>query len=1012
MLDEIHDRPEDFEQPSSDKNSYCFGRIGRHNIVIASLAAGVYGTTSAATTAVCMLSSFPSIKIGLMVGIGAAIARPKQKHDIRLGDVVVSMPHGTTGGVIQYDLGKSRARADQGNTIHTFERVGSLDSPPQILLKAITSLRARVRIDGSKVSKFLEGMLERYPNLAESEPDEPGFVYQGEENDRLFEASYLHTSDTGCDDCDPARIITRTARRNPTTPRFHYGVIASGNRLVKDAVERDKILKESGEDCICLEMEAAGLMNSFPCLVIKGICDYADSHKNDDWQEYAAATAAAYTKELLEFVDDGELAKTSRASEILRQISRDIKDAGDRVERLRLGHHQERIMDWLLAPDPFVNYTNALGKRHKGTGLWFVNGQAFNHWKKQPRSFLWLYGIPGCGKTVLSSTILEHLEGDSTTAQALLYFYFDFNDTEKQTLDRMLRCLVKQLYQQRPETQECLDRLWSSQQLSKQSLSGVLDEMLRRVDNVSIILDALDESRTRSEILVWLKSVLGNLTSDCRLLVTARREEEIESALRSWTRPTDRISIQGSDVDGDIRAYISHAVHNSKELNRWLSRSDVQDEIKSELMKKADGMFRWVACQIDALKNCLDYPRLRQTLKNLPKTLDETYARILESIPREHSEQAATVLNILTRSNRSLRMYELVDVVAINLDEDPEFDPKNRMPIAREVLRLCSSFVAVSWNKDPFGYRSDTYEEVRLAHFSVKEYLVSNHIPRGFEPLFSEAVARSYLARLCLTYLISVSRILSRGEQLPLVEDPEPGFPLLCYSADSWMIHAGKAGDETGVLWKLVSRFFLGTHEAFLLARDCEARPSKVIGESPLCYASHGGLLQAVGNLLDMGVRVNAEDNICALHAASAGGHVRIVQLLLNRGSRIDAHHSHWGTALQAAASMGRNNIIRLLLNRGAAINADGGIWGRALHAASAAGYDKTVQLLLDAGADIDTQDPRLGSALKAASAEGHDKVVRTLLDKGAHLGSRHEISKSPDKLDALDVACQGGHEQ
>jgi nucleoside phosphorylase len=318
MLDERHGKPDDFEKPSSDKNSYHWGRIGDHNIVIASLAAGVYGTTSAATTAIHMLSSFPNIKVGLMVGIGAGIARPKQKRDIRLGDVAVSLPQGQSGGVLQYDLGKSRVSGNQRHATHSFERVGFLNSPPEALLKALTTLRAQVRLDGSKVSSFLEDMLKRYPQMAENEPDEPGYIYQGQENDTLFEASYIHASETGCDDCDPARMIPRAARRNPDVPRIHYGVIASGNKLVKDAAERDLILKESGENCICLEMEAAGIMNSFPCLVIRGICDYADSHKNDEWQEYAAATAAAYAKEFLGFVDNQDLDKTLRASEILQ----------------------------------------------------------------------------------------------------------------------------------------------------------------------------------------------------------------------------------------------------------------------------------------------------------------------------------------------------------------------------------------------------------------------------------------------------------------------------------------------------------------------------------------------------------------------------------------------------------------------------------------------------------------------------------------------------------------------
>jgi nucleoside phosphorylase len=318
MLDERHSQPADFEKPSSDDNSYRWGQIGNHNIVIASLPAGVYGTVSAATTAKTMTSSFPNIKVGLMVGIGAGIARPRQGRDIRLGDVVVSLPQGRSGGVIQYDLGKSRASEYQGHTVTTFERVGSLNSPPVALLKALTSLQAELELEESSISSFLRDMLERYPQMAKNEPGKPGYVYQGQENDKLFDASYVHASDMGCADCDLTRTIPRTSRSHPSVPQVHYGVIASGNKLVKDAAQRDMVLEESGEDCICLEMEAAGLMNSFPCLVIRGICDYADSHKNDQWQKYAAATAAAYAKEFLGFVDNQDLAKTERVSEILR----------------------------------------------------------------------------------------------------------------------------------------------------------------------------------------------------------------------------------------------------------------------------------------------------------------------------------------------------------------------------------------------------------------------------------------------------------------------------------------------------------------------------------------------------------------------------------------------------------------------------------------------------------------------------------------------------------------------
>ena len=282
ILDEKHGTPLDFDQPRSDTNSYTWGRVGEHNVVIASLAAGVYGIASAAATALPMLSSFPQIRFGLLVGIGAGIPRIKEGRDIRLGDIAVGQPHGISGGVVQYDLRKAKPGQKH-------ERRDFLNRPPEVLLKALANLQAQHELEGPRVLELLREALTRHPHLTKQKH---GYVYQGFANDHLFKAAYDHVLGTDCCNCDPKEEIQRE-KRDPADPEIHYGTIASGNTLIKDVATRDRILEEMGEDCICFEMEAAGLMNNFPCLAIRGICDYADSHKNDRWQRYAAATAAA-----------------------------------------------------------------------------------------------------------------------------------------------------------------------------------------------------------------------------------------------------------------------------------------------------------------------------------------------------------------------------------------------------------------------------------------------------------------------------------------------------------------------------------------------------------------------------------------------------------------------------------------------------------------------------------------------------------------------------------------------
>ena len=285
MLDEEHERP---IQDSLDPNLYTLGHIGNHNIVLACLPAGQMGTQSAATVAARMKSKFTSIRFGLMVGIGGGV--PSAGSDIRLGDVVVSQPHLQHGGVVQYDFGKSRA----GGNI---TRTGWLNAPPLVLLHAISKLQALHYRGQSNLATYLS----TFDRLANFSRDIVG-------PDILFEATYNHIGGLTCEQCSKEKEVKRTPRVGQGVV-IHYGTIASGNQVMEDGITRDRISVELG-GVMCFEMEAAGLMNDFHCLVIRGICDYADSHKNKKWQPYAAATAAACAKEILSITPAAEVART------------------------------------------------------------------------------------------------------------------------------------------------------------------------------------------------------------------------------------------------------------------------------------------------------------------------------------------------------------------------------------------------------------------------------------------------------------------------------------------------------------------------------------------------------------------------------------------------------------------------------------------------------------------------------------------------------------------------------
>ena len=284
MLDEEYD-DSDLVQNPNDTNKYTLGKIAGHDVVLTCLISA--GTNHAGSTALHMEYTFKSLQFILMVGIGGGIPISSTGKDVRLGDVVVSMPSGPHTGVIQFDTGKLLQGKD-------FLRTGALKAPPQRLQKVVKFLIARHESQENCIARHIQEMLEKHPKNTQ-----PGTDYRrpARGNDLLFRAEYVCRRDGHtCAECDMEQRTMRPHRLEDE-PVIHHGIIASGNSVVRDALKRDQLGKECG--ALCVEMEAAGLMDEMDCLVIRGICDYADSHKNKDWQRYAAAAAAAYAKELL-----------------------------------------------------------------------------------------------------------------------------------------------------------------------------------------------------------------------------------------------------------------------------------------------------------------------------------------------------------------------------------------------------------------------------------------------------------------------------------------------------------------------------------------------------------------------------------------------------------------------------------------------------------------------------------------------------------------------------------------
>ncbi|KAF6827474.1 phosphorylase superfamily protein [Colletotrichum plurivorum] len=268
------------ERNDNDENLYVLGSISKHNTVIVCLPAGRIGSNPAAAVATQMRSTFRGIRFVLMVGIGGGV--PSAEVDVRLGDVVVGQPHNIHGGVVQYDMGKT--------TPTGFARTGMLNTPPQLLLAAVARVRANEFRGRSRFSERLS----KFEDVSRFQRARAG-------QDILFDATYDHEGHQTCEGCRPDKQVSRPQRESTEEVVVHYGTIASGNQVMRTATERDRVSKELG-GVLCFEMEGAGLMNNIPCLMVRGICDYSDSHKNKSWQAYAAGTAAAWAKELLSVI--------------------------------------------------------------------------------------------------------------------------------------------------------------------------------------------------------------------------------------------------------------------------------------------------------------------------------------------------------------------------------------------------------------------------------------------------------------------------------------------------------------------------------------------------------------------------------------------------------------------------------------------------------------------------------------------------------------------------------------
>ncbi|KAF8513462.1 hypothetical protein JB92DRAFT_2721348, partial [Gautieria morchelliformis] len=279
--------------------------------------------------------------------------------------------------------------------------------------------------------------------------------------------------------------------------------------------------------------------------------------------------------------------------------------------------------------------------------------------------------------------------------------------------------------------------------------------------NVYIIFDALDECPDRHRFLNLIKEIHGWNFDTLRLLATSRYEQDIEKTLRDFV--SHEVSMDEGLVDSDIRVYVSRQLKDDNKLSKY--SAEKKEEIETTLSDGARGMFRWVVCQLDALRKCRSPHELKKALTNLPKTLYDTYDRILLDIDEDNRDDALKLLQWLAFSVRKVSLRESVEVLATEPDgvNEPLFDPDRRFDDPRDILTLCSSLVTVtdvhgtSYYPQSLADAQERFTELTLAHFSVREYLVSESLRTHRKLSFYHCdtkLANTCIAKTCLTYLL------------------------------------------------------------------------------------------------------------------------------------------------------------------------------------------------------------------------------------------------------------------
>ncbi|EFY96150.2 ankyrin repeat protein [Metarhizium robertsii] len=1025
MLDQVHNL---LPTLYGDTNSYALGSICHHNAVMACLPINQVGTNKAAIVATNMKRSFPSIRMCLVVGIGGGVP---SKADVRLGDVVVGIR------IMQYDKVKTKAAGEERTEVHRII--------PGALGTVLSNFAAQDDYTPLN-SRFSSILQEKLANETHRKFRPPNL------EDRLFPADYEHiSSEASCDRCDSSRLMIRGQRKTNTV--VHYGGIASGNKVMKYGRKRDEIAEDL--DVICFEMEAAGVMDVIDCLVIRGICDYSDSHKSKEWQNHAAVAAAAYAKGFLGMIPMTEFQSTatnlSRSSQHIPRERQKAMLASLRFNRMSFRKH-------------------TIKKNHDKTGQWLWNHPSFQEWldpallSRHP-GFIWIRGKPGAGKSTLMKfawlqTQMEYQQACRDRKMIVASFFFNARgETLEKSASGMYRSLLVQLLEHFHDLQRVLDSRDLEELLNLDSyplvvLKDLLRDVVSELGNRAFFgfIDALDECHELQ---------LMDMVRYFEELAEHATQKSIPLRICFSSRNYPYINVRrGVELRLEYQSGHAQDIANYVQSELQIENPALREQLVSQILKKSAGVFLWVVLVVDILnKEERDgRPTFTNRLSELPSGLSDLFESIIKRDNDNVDDLQLSLVWILL-AQRPLELEEFYH--ACWHFKDPM--------LAKQYTKDRGEKYVLSSTKGLAQVSQSTPPIVQFIHESVRDYLLKDDGLRKLWPTLPfnwKDMGHEQLKHYCCIYIQHA--INSAYINSPDVEndDISERLPLLRYVTQNVLHHAENAADSIGqgvfleefptAQWASlenkyqkynIRRLTLKADLLYILAERgfpnlirtrLQNHPNILIrGERhkyPLFAALANGNKDAVAALLNLPSTIYDGEDITEglnyikdmrdyvtrtpLSWAAQEGRIGLVKLLLLAQADVNERDKAEQTPLLRAQSKRHWSVVAILIKAGADVNEKSYMYNDGdrttpvtpLMYASAENDEISAKLLIQNGAKADAIcyyiDRRLRglTALKIASRHGHEAMARLLIEHGA-LGGDWQIEINP-----LAAAAENGH--